>query len=78
MQIFVDVAFAETEDCLPPFQESQMYKLLDTYQFTIRVLLTVPSASEIQRFMEKEKTKRRNLIPDEGWLLQFISLSALR
>lgn len=54
----MDLALEETADSQLPFQESRMHQIIDTYQYTIRLLLTIPSTSEIEKFVEKEKSKR--------------------
>ena len=72
LQVYVDSALLETEDCMMPFIDSRLHKLIDTYQYTIRLLLTVPSQSEVERFLEKERSKQRTyLTQDDGELSSF-------
>jgi len=56
IQIYIDVN-DRIQDHLAQFEDSAMWRLIDRHQNTVRLLITLPSATEIIKFKERESSR---------------------
>ena len=58
LQIYVDTSEEPHDDADGTFQMSRMRKLIEIHLNTIRIYITIPSHTEVVKFMQKERNRK--------------------